>query len=103
MMTPSASSPTVFTSIGGQAVIEGVMMRSPRYITVAVRKPDQKIVIQNRPYSGIAQKFAWLRKPILRGVVMLIESMVQGLNALTFSASVAAVDEAPQKGKQPEA
>ncbi len=88
----SDSAPT-YTSIGGQAVIEGVMMRSPRFITIAVRKPDQKIVIQHEPYVGIAQRVKWLRKPILRGVVMLVESMVQGMNALTYSANIAAVDE----------
>lgn len=79
-----------FTSIGGQAVIEGVMMRSPHYIAVAVRRSNQKIVIRNLPYSGISQKFPILRKPILRGVVTLLESMVQGIDALSYSANIAA-------------
>lgn len=85
--------PAQFTSIGGQAVIEGVMMRSPHFIAVAVRKPNRQIVIKNKPYSGITAKFPILKKPILRGVVTLIESMSQGMDALSYAAQVAAVDE----------
>src|SRR3954471_7115696 len=79
-----------FTSIGGQAIIEGVMMRSPHYIAVAVRKPNQKIVIRNVPYRSVADRFPLLKKPLLRGVVMLFESMIQGIEALSYSANVAA-------------
>ncbi|MCM2276962.1 MAG: DUF1385 domain-containing protein [Oligoflexia bacterium] len=82
-----------FTSIGGQAVIEGVMMRSPHFIAVAVRKPNQRILIRNRPFQGVAQRFPVLKKPVLRGVVTLVESMVQGVDALSFSANVASVEE----------
>ncbi|MGK5089667.1 DUF1385 domain-containing protein [Bdellovibrionota bacterium FG-2] len=84
-----------FTSIGGQAVLEGVMMRSPHFIAVAIRKPNQRIVIRNTPYVSIAQRFPVLKKPILRGVVMLVESMAQGVKALSFSANVAAVEDVP--------
>ena len=83
-----------FTSIGGQAVIEGVMMRSPRFIAVAARKPDGRIVIRNRPYQGIATRYPILKKPVLRGVVTLVESMIQGMDALSFSANIAAVEAA---------
>jgi uncharacterized protein YqhQ len=93
--------PSQFTSIGGQAVIEGVMMRSPHFIAVAVRRPDNKIVIKNVPYASIAVKMPWLKKPVLRGVVMLIESMVQGIDALSYSANIAAVD-VEKEGKQGE-
>jgi uncharacterized protein YqhQ len=86
-----------FTSIGGQAVIEGVMMRSPHFIAVAVRKPNQKIAIRDLPYSGIAHKFKFLRKPMIRGVVTLLESMVQGIDALSYSANIAI--EAEQTGE----
>jgi uncharacterized protein YqhQ len=82
-----------FTSIGGQAVIEGVMMRSPHFIAVAVRKPDNKIVIKNLPYEGIASRIPLLKKPIFRGVTGLIESMVQGVDALGYSANIASIDE----------
>ena len=78
-----------FTSIGGQAVIEGVMMRSPHFIAVAVRKPNQKIVIKNVPYRGISSRIPLLKKPVLRGVAGLIESMVQGVEALSYSANIA--------------
>jgi uncharacterized protein YqhQ len=82
-----------FTSIGGQAVIEGVMMRSPHFIAVAVRKSDQKIVIRFLPYSGWSEKFPVLKKPVLRGVVTLLESMIQGIDALSYSANVTAGSE----------
>jgi uncharacterized protein YqhQ len=85
MMKPSGQ----YTSIGGQAVIEGVMMRSPHFIAIAVRKPNQRIVIRNLPYSGMSERYPILKKPLLRGVVTLLESMVQGIDALSFSANVA--------------
>lgn len=81
-----------FTSIGGQAVIEGVMMRSPHFIAVAVRRPDRKIVIKNIPYRGISARIPLLKRPIFRGVAGLIESMVQGIDALGYSANIASVD-----------
>lgn len=78
-----------FTSIGGQAVIEGVMMRSPHYIAVAVRKPNQLIQIRDIPYSSFSQNYPIFKKPILRGVTTLLESMFQGIDALSYSAKVA--------------
>ncbi|MCM2323859.1 MAG: DUF1385 domain-containing protein [Oligoflexia bacterium] len=92
--------PAQFTSIGGQAVIEGVMMRSPRFIAVAVRKPNQRILIRNKPFQGIAHRYPILKKPVLRGVVMLLESMIQGVEALSFSANVAAVEEEQSDGEE---
>ncbi|MBC7386771.1 MAG: DUF1385 domain-containing protein [Cryobacterium sp.] len=78
-----------FTSIGGQAVLEGVMMRSPNFITVAVRRPDSgKIVIKHDPYSTVLRKYPLLAKPFIRGVATLVESMVQGMGALSFSAEI---------------
>jgi uncharacterized protein YqhQ len=81
--------PSQYTSIGGQAVIEGVMMRSPHFVAVAVRKPNNQIVVRNRPYRGIATRFPFLKKPLLRGVVTLLESMAQGVEALSYSANQA--------------
>jgi uncharacterized protein YqhQ len=86
-----------FTSIGGQAVIEGVMMRSPHFIAVAVRRPDGKIVIKNDPYKGIASRLPFLKKPVFRGVAGLIESMAQGVEALSYSANIATVEEASDR------
>ncbi len=79
-----------FTNIGGQAVIEGVMMRSPHFVSIAVRRPDQKITIRTYPYSNLGKRSVFFRKPLIRGVVMLAESMIQGLDALSFSAAIAA-------------
>lgn len=82
-----------YTSIGGQAVIEGVMMRSPHYLAISVRKPDRKIVIKEMKWKGWADKFPFLKKPVLRGVVTLIESMVNGIEALSYSANVAVAND----------
>lgn len=89
----NTSEPASFTSIGGQAVLEGVMMRSPHFITVAVRTPDGKIRMLDRPFTGISARFPLLKKPVLRGVVTLLESMTQGIEALSYSANVAAESE----------
>lgn len=90
---PTSLEPAQFTSIGGQAVLEGVMMRSPHFITVAVRTPDGKIKLLDRPFKGLAARFPFLKKPILRGIVTLLESMIQGIDALSYSANVAAEGE----------
>lgn len=83
------NSPVKFTSIGGQAVLEGVMMRSPHFIAVAVRRGEsKKIVIKYDPYSTVLKKYPLLSKPILRGVATLVESMIQGMGALSFSAEI---------------
>ena len=63
-----------FTSIGGQAIIEGVMMRSPHFIAIAVRKPNHRIVIKNVPYQGISSRIPLLKKPVFRGVVSPFET-----------------------------
>mgnify|MGYP001568095462 CR=1 FL=1 len=68
-------------------------MRSPHFIAVAVRKHNQKIIIKYFPYLSIAERFHFLKKPVLRGVVLLLESMVQGVDALSYSANVASVDD----------
>jgi uncharacterized protein YqhQ len=88
-----------FTSIGGQAVIEGVMMRSPHFIAVAVRKPNNKIIIKNVPYRGIASRIPLLKKPVFRGVAGLIESMIQGVGALSYSANIASVESGEEGAK----
>ena len=69
------------------------MMRSPHFVAVAVRRPNRKIVVRTRPYSGFAQKQPLLRKPLLRGVVTLLESLGQGMEALSYSAHIASDEE----------
>ncbi len=95
-----------YTSIGGQAVIEGVMMRSPNAFVVAVKKPDGNIRLRRDQWYGISQKLNFMKKPFLRGVVMLIEAMANGIVSLNYSANIAMdeemKDKALKKGKTEE-
>jgi uncharacterized protein YqhQ len=77
-------------AIGGQAVLEGVMMRGPRNWTVAVRKPDGEIAEVSCPISSPMARHRILRLPIVRGVVALGESLAIGFRALSVSANYAA-------------
>ena len=92
-----------YTSIGGQAVIEGVMMRSPNAFVVAVRKPDGSIRLRRDQWFGLSQKWNFLRKPFFRGVITLIEAMANGIVSLNYSANIAMDEEerakALKKGK----
>lgn len=86
-----------FTSIGGQAVIEGVMMRSPNAFVVAVRKPDGRIRLRRDQWYGLSKKLDFFKKPFLRGVLMLIETMANGLVSLNYSANIAMAEEEKEK------
>ena len=97
-MNPSGTPSKQFTSIGGQAVIEGVMMRSPHFVAVAVRRPDRKIIIKNLPYSSVMDRFPVLKKPVFRGVTTLLESMFQGIDALSWSANASSAGEGEGEG-----
>jgi uncharacterized protein YqhQ len=76
-------------SVGGQAVIEGVMMRSPRRIATAVRKPDKAILTKNDPYIALSKRHKLLNIPVFRGALSFFELLVIGLKALNFSADIA--------------
>lgn len=80
-------------AIGGQAVIEGVMIRSPNFVTVAVRKKDGTLKIKENPFQSLTKKFQLLALPVIRGMVNLIEMMVFGMKALNFSAEEYAEDQ----------
>ncbi len=80
-------------NVGGQAVIEGVMMRGQDKIAVAVRQPDGEISIDVNPVSSIRDKYPVLKKPLLRGVVALFESLYDGMKALAYSAQVSGEDD----------
>lgn len=80
--------------IGGQAVIEGVMMRSPKSFVVAVRRPDGSIAVREEPWNNFFTRHRIFRLPFLRGAVVLIESLWNGYVALDFSAQHAAPEEA---------
>jgi len=81
-------------SIGGQAVIEGVMMRSPTAYATAVRTPQGRIVIKKVPYRSLVRRFKPLNIPVVRGAITLVETLYIGVQSLTYSASQA-VDETP--------
>lgn len=74
------------TSVGGQALIEGIMMRGPEKISIAVRKPDKEIVVKTETLDTLGMKHSFFRLPFIRGVVGLVESMSIGINALMYSA-----------------
>ncbi len=85
------------SGIGGQAVMEGVMMRNKKKYAVAVRKPDKEIVIDTQEWKSIAERIKFLGWPFVRGTVNLIESMVVGMRTLTYSANFFEVEEEPKK------
>jgi uncharacterized protein YqhQ len=85
------------TLVGGQAVLEGVMMRSPHAWAIACRKPSGEVVTMSQPMERPSEKHRWMAWPILRGVMTLGYAMSLGYRALRFSANVAIED-----GMQPE-
>jgi uncharacterized protein YqhQ len=88
-------------SVGGQAVIEGVMMRSPRSIATAVRKPDKEIFTKHDPYIALSKRHKLLNIPILRGALSFFEMLFIGLKALNFSADIA-LEEVEKTEKGPD-
>jgi uncharacterized protein YqhQ len=94
------SSDDELENIGGQAVIEGVMMRAPTSIAIAVRRPDNEIVVRRETLSPLKEKFPPFKWPILRGIVVLIESLVWGMRALTYSANQAVETEEGESSQE---
>ncbi len=88
--------------IGGQAVLEGVMMRGPSAWALAVRKPDGEIAQVDYPISSVLARHRWLRLPVVRGVVALGESLAIGFRALAISANYAAQEEREDGEPAPE-
>jgi len=79
--------------VGGQAVIEGVMMRSPRSMAVAVRRPDGEIVVKKKGLTFFSEGTFFFKLPLVRGVIVLISALVLGIEALNFSANQALAEE----------
>lgn len=73
-------------TIGGQAVIEGVMMRGTDFVATAVREPSGEISVKKEEVSSITQRYPVLKKPMIRGVIALGESLILGLKSLSYSA-----------------
>ncbi len=91
-----------FLPVGGQAVIEGVMMRSPSRMAVAVRRPDGTLAFLERPFLSVTKRFPPLGWPVVRGAVSLFETLGLGIAALNFSAEEASRDE-PAAAAKPSA
>lgn len=89
--------------IGGQAVIEGVMMRGARSLVIAVRKPNQEIAVRRETVIPLKERFSPFKLPMLRGLAVLIESMIWGFKALTYSADVAVEAVDSESGKDSKA
>lgn len=94
-----------YSGIGGQAVMEGVMMKNGVHYAVAVRKPDKEIAVDAREYPGIVKNQKIKKIPILRGVINFIDSLVLGMRTLMYSASffdeeVKELSEEEQKAKE---
>ncbi len=88
-------------NIGGQAVIEGVMMRAPRSLAIAVRRPSGEIVVKKDVVVPLSERFPAVKLPIVRGAVALFSSLVTGIKALNFSANEALAEEEEKKDLSP--
>ena len=90
-------------NVGGQAILEGVMMRSPHSMAIVVRRSDGTIVVKEDRWRALWERFKWLRRPFLRGVIVFVEALHNGMKALTFSAEQAAAEIAEEEGvEQPD-
>jgi uncharacterized protein YqhQ len=85
--------------VGGQAVLEGVMMRAPHSYCVAVRKADGELVTEEKPLHRMSEKYPIFRLPVFRGLGTLAQAMTLGVNALQFSTN-AALDEGKDEGEK---
>ena len=88
------------TLVGGQAVMEGVMMRAPHSYCVAVRKPDGELITDEAPLPRVSEKYPIFKYPVIRGVGTLGQAMWLGVKALRFSANAQLAEEAKAKGKE---
>jgi uncharacterized protein YqhQ len=90
------------TLVGGQAVLEGVMMRSPHAWAIACRKPSGVVETYSEPLERLSEKHKWMGWPVVRGVITLGHAMTLGFRALKFSANVALDELQPAQKEQPE-
>src|SRR5215471_13375183 len=88
------------TLVGGQAVIEGVMMRSPHAWAIACRKPSGEVSVHSEPLERPSEKHKWMGWPVVRGVITLGYAMSLGFRALRFSANVALDEFQPVEPKK---
>ncbi|HXZ30687.1 MAG TPA: DUF1385 domain-containing protein [Terriglobales bacterium] len=90
------------TLVGGQAVLEGVMMRSPHAWAIACRKPSGAVSIHSEPLDRLSEKHKWMGWPVVRGVITLGHAMTLGFRALKYSANVALEELQPADRIRPE-
>ncbi|MDR3050115.1 MAG: DUF1385 domain-containing protein [Oscillospiraceae bacterium] len=84
--------------IGGQAVMEGVMMKAPRAIAVAVRKPDGSVAVEDRPYTPLSERHKWMGWPFVRGCVNMVVMLKMGMETLSQSTRMLGImEEEPSK------
>ncbi|GFN36860.1 DUF1385 domain-containing protein [Tepidimicrobium xylanilyticum] len=93
-------SPKHITTIGGQALIEGILMRGPKELAIAIRKPDGEIILKEEKLNTLGMRYKFFRLPIIRGVVGLVESMTFGIRALMYSAEFFEEDVDEEKNKE---
>src|ERR1700674_3565427 len=89
------------TLIGGQAVMEGVMMRAPHSYCVAVRKPNGELITEEQPIHRMSEKYPIFRLPVLRGLGVLGQALTLGTKALKFSANAALDDGTSAANQKP--
>ena len=82
-----------YSNVGGQAIMEGVMMRSPEKTVIAVRTPDNTIAKEEVEFNSLRNKYKFFRLPIIRGIVAFVESLLVGFGAISRSASLAGLEE----------
>ena len=99
-MRKSKSTEVQPTAIGGQAVIEGVMMRGKKLYALAVRTPSKEIEIVKNDIHPLSEKYPILKLPILRGVIAFVESLVMGMKITTLSVEMAGLDDVEEESSK---
>lgn len=90
-------------AVGGQAIIEGVFMRTPYGVAIAVRHPDGSIILKDKPWRSWTKRYKPLSWPFIRGIAVLIESLKEGIDGLRFSAEMAvAAEEGREYQEEPQ-
>ena len=88
-----------YANVGGQAVMEGIMMRSPKKTVLAVRSPDNSIVTEEVAFTSVRKKYRFFALPIIRGAVAFVESLILGFRTLSRSAELSGLEEETQGNK----
>ena len=99
-MSDKKCTPCKVNSVGGQAVIEGVMMKNGNKVALAIRKGDGSVEIKNSEFHPAKEKHRWINIPILRGIVGFVESMILSFKTLGDSTEMLGIDELEEKEKQ---